>query len=220
MLLQSSVATCPFPFSISLQALELQFYNDQPTRLPASWGASPKVLPQLQSLSLAMHLTAPLPAGWSSGFRQLRELTLADPALLDAIQRRAEAGPQGQPSAVKAAAQAWAAGGTRRGGARRLPLPTDQPVEGNRADNESGEVEEDGFLDYAAWQPGGPKPAAAPSAAATPAPAAKLPSKPQLPPAWAKGFPQLRQLRVAGLNLTGPLPAPWVNASWPLLELL
>jgi hypothetical protein len=25
---------------------------------------------------------------------------------------------------------------------------------------------------------------------------------------------------VAGLNLTGPLPAPWVNASWPLLELL
>lgn len=203
-----------------LQTLELRFYQEQPTRLPASWGASPQVLPQLQSLSVAMRLAAPLPAGWAAGLHRLRELTLADPALLDVIEQRAEAGPQRQPSAVKTAAEAWAADGSaRRGGARRLPLPDgEQPAEGGSEELEtaSGDREE-AFLEFAAWQTSAPAPATSPSAAAA---APKLLSKPQLPPAWAAGFPQLRKLRVAGLNLTGPLPAPWVNASWPLLELL
>lgn len=174
-----------------------------------------------------MRLQAPLPAGWSAGFARLQELSLADPDLMEAIQRRAEAGPQSQPSAVKAAAEAWAAGSSAgRGGARRLPRPpgaadadgssaAEDPSDAFGEEAFAAEDEEAFLVDFAGWQAGAPAPAAAPSAGA-----AAYPAHLQLPPAWANGFPLLRQLRVAGLNLSGPLPASWVNASWPRLELL
>ena len=44
---------------------------------------------------------------------------------------------------------------------------------------------------------------------------------PPLPPAWAAGFPQLKQLRLAGLGLGGPLPAAWQSGgTFPLLTML
>lgn len=182
-----------------------------------------------------MRLQAPLPAGWSAGFSQLQDLSLADPDLMEAIQRRAEAGPQSQPSAVKAAAEAWAAGSSAgRGGARRLPRPPGAAdADGSSAVEDSSDAfgeeafaseDEEAFLvDFAGWQAGAPAPAPAPAPSAGTAGTAGIsapPAPPQLPPAWANGFPLLRQLRVAGLNLSGPLPASWVNASWPRLELL
>ena len=47
--------------------------------LPASWGASPDVLPALEELSLVLHVVPPLPASWARGFRRLRSLYIAAP---------------------------------------------------------------------------------------------------------------------------------------------
>jgi hypothetical protein len=55
-----------------------------------------------------------------------------------------------------------------------------------------------------------PAPAPAPAAA----PAASLPLE------WAAGFQQLKQLRLTGLGLGGPLPEAWQSGSFPLLTTL
>jgi len=60
-----------------LKSLELLLYNLQ-TTLPPSWGASPSVLPALQTLMVVAKLRGPLPAAWGSGFRHLTSLGLYD----------------------------------------------------------------------------------------------------------------------------------------------
>jgi len=50
------------------------------TQLPASWGSSPAVLPELQSLTVLAHLQGGLPEQWAHGFRQLSTLFLESSA--------------------------------------------------------------------------------------------------------------------------------------------
>jgi hypothetical protein len=47
------------------------------TMLPASWGASPDVLPALQTLTLTASFVEQLAPDWAHGFRQLTTLVLA-----------------------------------------------------------------------------------------------------------------------------------------------
>ena len=46
--------------------------------LPASWGASPQVLPSLQVLEVQLGFAGTLPAAWAAGFPQLRTLDITD----------------------------------------------------------------------------------------------------------------------------------------------
>ena len=59
-----------------LQSLLLKAPSLQ-TTLPASWGASPEVLPALQTLTLTASFVGQLPPEWAHGFRQLTSLVLA-----------------------------------------------------------------------------------------------------------------------------------------------
>ncbi|KAL4423507.1 hypothetical protein ABPG77_003640 [Micractinium sp. CCAP 211/92] len=62
----------------ALRALRLLFL-EMPwlqTSLPASWGASPAVLPSLEELSVQAVFTGMLPPAWHRGFPSLRELSL------------------------------------------------------------------------------------------------------------------------------------------------
>ncbi len=53
--------------------------NGVQSALPASWGASPEVLPALEELTLVMHVVPPLPAAWTRGFHRLRGLHIITP---------------------------------------------------------------------------------------------------------------------------------------------
>jgi hypothetical protein len=61
----------------------LQFLAIRPgwlqAALPASWGGSPGVLPELRDLSLRLHLLGGLPPQWAAGLRRLGALAVTDP---------------------------------------------------------------------------------------------------------------------------------------------
>jgi hypothetical protein len=61
----------------------LQFLAIQPSwlqaALPAGWGGSPGVLPELGALSLRLHLLGGLPPQWAAGLRRLEALFVTDP---------------------------------------------------------------------------------------------------------------------------------------------
>lgn len=61
-----------------LEGLYLELRSGPPVDLPPSWGASPEVLPSLQTLVLnAARLRGPLPAAWARGFRCLERLRVS-----------------------------------------------------------------------------------------------------------------------------------------------
>ena len=63
-----------------LQTLSLDLPELAPSTLPASWGADPRVLPMLRTLSVHAPLAGPLPAAWAGGFKGLRQLSVVNTA--------------------------------------------------------------------------------------------------------------------------------------------
>lgn len=188
----------------ALEVLELQF-EQQPSRLPDSWGASPEALPRLQSLLVALQLEGPLPEAWAGGFRHLQQLSLVGSAWLEGSRRRANAASlrqldqQQHPAQQQAASADGGSEGPRPRALRsprRMPLPASAQAAALEAGTAAAAGEE-----------------AATASAAQPAS--------HLPAAWAEGFPLLQQLRVAGLGVAGPIPPAWTsNGSFPQLQLL
>ena len=76
----------------ALPALEYLYVSQRRTPLPASWGASPGVLPRLRTLQLWVRPTTPLPPQWAVGFRSLVALDVSDP-----LEGPPEAPPHGLP---------------------------------------------------------------------------------------------------------------------------
>ena len=68
-----------------LQTLLLQL-DGLRASLPASWGASPAVLPSLQVLDMQLGFAGTLPAAWAAGFPQLRTLDVTDVTYMSAAQ--------------------------------------------------------------------------------------------------------------------------------------
>lgn len=71
--------------------------------LPPSWGASPLVLPLLQTLTIQARVALPLPAAWSRGFSSLETLALVAPFRLEYINKTAADVPE--PAAAPPAAR-------------------------------------------------------------------------------------------------------------------
>lgn len=57
-------------------------------------------------------------------------------------------------------------------------------------------------------------------AAASPASAPRVGAAGCLPPQWAAGFNKLQMLHISNMELTGPLPASWLNEGFPNLSIL
>ena len=149
----------------ALQDLNICMPQLQAT-LPASWGASPGVLPALQTLQLNINVVGQLPPEWASGFHRLEMLILSDP----------QCSPDDRLRAATASAQAQTQTETvrRAGAATEVPAPS--PL------------------------------------TAAKVPAGSCPPM-TLPPEWAGtgSFPRLTGLWLAGLRLSGTIPATWLQ---------
>lgn len=185
----------------ALESLELRF-EEGPAALPPSWGASPATLPALRSLTVAMPLAAPLPERWAAGFARLTQLTLAGPGWLVTNRSRMQ----------RLYLRQQAGGGT----------DDPWPAAGGGDAPEGGEQQP-----WAAPGHGNAARHAQPAPNATDVPkeeaaaGAALQLDAPLPASWASGLPQLTRLHIAGLGLTGGIPAAWSEpGSWPQLQLL
>lgn len=95
-----------------LQTLSLDLPELAPSTLPASWGADPRVLPMLRTLSVHAPLAGPLPAAWAAGFQRLGSFVLVN-ATWQALVEVAGSGSDRAAGAAGAAAAEPAAGWLR-----------------------------------------------------------------------------------------------------------
>ena len=103
----------------ALQELKIAMPQLQAT-LPASWGASPGVLPSLRTLKLKLHVVGQLPPEWASGFQRLESLVLSDP--------QCTPGSLEQASTARTEPQAQAASAARSKSASRRSVATEEPA--------------------------------------------------------------------------------------------
>ena len=101
--------------------------QEPPLALPPSWGASPRVLPQLRHLSVKARVALPLPQAWGRGFGSLETLTFLWPS-----RDPDGAGAAADPAAAASGADtgAGAAGAARGRAAAAAAAAAEDPVTG------------------------------------------------------------------------------------------